>query len=353
MYNDLQFPKQFNLSTTGITQSRIACFMKCPVCFLYACNRYRSKFASQYNYGNIIHDVLDKTYDMYRQHKQLPLSQDIKDWVGEYVNDHKEELGNDWNEIGRDMVCSEIVIPEYLRYYKSDFDQKIVFTECYVEGYFYDFLLKAKVDLGLQFNDGFVFTMDHKTSSRIVETTLIKVLSLIIQHPFYGLIIDLSKAFTVGGSYHNIIRNPKSEFKGDWKEFASSLQKEIRRKPDHYFKRIRLAYSDQDKRLFQRELSIILGKINDTLHNPNELYRNTCSCDGKFTCEYLTACSSESLTSYKQVEHDYEELQEYGSTIENGKVIYERKQNATGKPERRVHKTKPDDTSRRPRRSRN
>lgn len=305
-----EFPADYSLNNVGITQSLIKTYLSCPVKFLFATHRYYNPFTSGRGtgFGSIAHDVLEKCY---AGAPLIPTDFQVARWIQEYIASHMDELrGKDTDQLALDVAVLEVLIPAYLHNYRKDFTKyKIAMVERTLETEWQGVKLRCKVDLVIE-SEKKLYVMDHKTSGRIVEDTLCKVLTFDFQHLMYSLIVKQVTGKPIAGSYHNVIRNPDLKCDGDLIAYKDKLTNDISRRPDHYFKRFIINYDHQDIETFSAELFTILSTIGCSLEDGEQgLYKNVCSCTNAWgACEFLEACSSGSLALYKQKDHLFEEL---------------------------------------------
>jgi hypothetical protein len=245
---------------------------------------------------------------MYQDEKQFPDEDLISGWLDKYTEENADDV-SEGADLEKELLTVETMLPFYLRFYRGDFKKlEVVAVEETCE---YDWLnkfkLRAKVDLILK-SGNYYYTLDHKTMSRVNEDAMPKMLSIDFQHQFYSLLAESLFDIHITGSYHNIIRNPAYDIRGSFTEYQSKLIGELEKRPDHFFKRYLINFSSSDKDNFSRELELVLTEIEQLLKGNRPLYHNVTSCLDFSSCPFLDACSSDSLSGYKQGDELFREL---------------------------------------------
>lgn len=295
----------YSLKDIGITQSQIKNFINCPMKFSYFTQRLErvGKKGRSTGFGSIMHSTLENIY----KNKGLT-SKEVTETIESYCKKNISQLTGLVEELELVKLQVEVVAKEYQRIYSKDFKKwKVLFVEREGEISIDNILHRTKIDLGLEIM-GKIYTLDHKTSSRIDETSLEKALAFDFQHLYYGYCYAQETGKKVAGCYHNVIRNPGLKYSGSFSDYSKRLQNEIRLKPEHYFKRYRIVYTNKDKKDFEYQLHYILSNISTTIKN-NHFYRNSSHCNIYGECEFLDLCSSGSTTGYTVRDKYFAELE--------------------------------------------
>lgn len=315
----LILPSDYSLTgkgeNDGVSQSLITTYLTCKVKFVIAVNRLR-RMDGAFNtgFGSLYHDMLDKTYTTFKETNALPNRADISDWIEVYNEEKTAEFGSmDLDTIERNGAVCEEVLVAYIDFWMKDFKQ-YSFED--IEGVFDirfgKYRIRGKRDGVLRCKkDGSLWLFEHKTKSRVMEEIIQQSLANDFQCQFYCAAWKAEKKTPLRGVQYNIIRNPGIKTKKG--ESLRALQKrlgaEIRKDPEHYFKRYPQSYSSDEQARFERNLTNILEDMHQFTRN-KVIFANTTACNsGFYPCSHLPACSSDKLSFYKKSEKLFTELQ--------------------------------------------
>jgi len=319
---DLTFPR-FNIKFTyktpdpeGITQSLIQSFLKCRRSFLYQMNKWasegkRTNFAN----GSITHDTLDKVYTFYKKRGKLPSEKLIKKWLSKYDKENPNWLPTGNTDAERYKAVCFVMVTEYVKYHKADFKRgRIAGIEQVFDIKWRGYRFRGKKDLTFNIKQR-RWIMETKTSGRIQEDILMLKLAFDFQNLFYVNAEEVEHKVKVAGVLYNIIRNPGLKFTdASLTKYCERLRKDVKKRPEHYFKRFEIPYTNIDKKNFKEELHEICKDIEGLLYCPVKqtlckAYKNTRSCTGMFPCSFIKACASGELDGYIQVKSLFKELE--------------------------------------------
>jgi len=311
---DLSIPEDFSLEKVGITQSLMGMFIDCPRSFLLAINKYYSDSANKnFSFGRIIHFVLDKIYS-------TGLKNEVKKFLSDYKKENKEKIiGIDIETLQNDINMAQIILTEYIKYYPEDFkNKKFIDVEkegsCIINGFKINYKIDGK------FKDKkrkSIYLKEHKTKSKVVENTICRILTFNFQNLIYLNCEEQSTNKKIDGTLFNIIRKPqiKRKISETEVEFYKRLKEDVKKRPEFYFIRYEIPYTEATKKESIEELKEVLENIKYKIEKcrktgkNNMFYKNSKSCDsGFYTCTFLDACSSGVLTNYRQKDKLFSEL---------------------------------------------
>jgi hypothetical protein len=159
--------------------------------------------------------------------------------------------------------------------------------------------------------------IEHKNYSIVNEEVLSQHLAFDFQNLFYALadIIEFGKPLK--GVLYNIIRKPQIRKKDDLQSLAIDLRNKLTKEPDHYFVRYEIPYPIWEIEEFKKDLMYQLGELEYQLKICKKIpeltlrrfYKNESACEGRFTCDYLGACSSCHLNGYRIRKNLFPELE--------------------------------------------
>jgi len=311
----IDFPSDYRLGTVGITQSIFETFLRCRQCFLFTLNRYEPVGAKNITaFGSLVHAILDKIYSFTIQEKgRIPTEDMIKRYVQDFRINNRENFKN-IKEADVELLIgiAFIILCEYVIYYKEDFKlKKWEAVEQVSESMFFGSKLRRKVD-GKYRIAGKKWLMETKTMSRIELESLLLKLTFDFQNLFYVTCEEINEPNDpVEGVLYNIIRNPGSKPRNNesLQDFLQRLRSEIAKNRKYYFMRYEIPYTQKDKMTFRRELEQQLEEVAHVLCGILPVYKNPFACTGRFTCDFLPACSSGQLTGYEQRKSLFPELE--------------------------------------------
>lgn len=301
----------------GITQSLLCQFLRCRRAFVLSILGWQSieKKLTHAN-GTITHDILDKCYTYYVAHNALPNKVQIKKWIDSYDTDHPDWMpGKQMDLIGKyKMVCYTMII-EYLNFYNSQGEftkRKVLGAEDIFDLQYKGMRLRGKKDLRyllIKANENWI--LETKTMARIIETDIISRLQMDPQCLLYTIAEELEFGYKCSGVCYNIIRNPghKVGASESLQQYCNRLKAEIRKDPNHFFKRFYVPFTAKDKMEFKLELMHKVNEMKKITDGHSYPYKNETACVNNFNCHYLPACSSGNLNGYVQDKILFKELQ--------------------------------------------
>jgi hypothetical protein len=303
----LTIPEDYSLEKTGITQSLLGQWMTCPRRFLLAVNRWSNvrKMSKTTSIGTMFHGFLDDWYSSRISQTDTAVEKSIRT-AGKNIE-------------GLDSVDRELfgatafaLAKGYLGYYK-DKDKKFEEVERTFEVDIDGFKLRGKKDGVFKDKTGKRWIMEHKTKSRINEEALTARLSIDLQNLLY-LYADSKEhpADPAVGVLYNVIRVPDIKKFTEPAQIVPYIDGLIKKDPEYYFLRFEISYTRKQVSDFQKQITMILHQLSNSIHFGDEIsfWRNPTACDLPYTCPFLDACSTGSLSGYTQRERLFMELDE-------------------------------------------
>lgn len=288
--SNLTFPKNYTVQKVGITQSLLSIFLTCRVKFLLSVNGfYVPNYSKALHFGTMGHKMLVEYYT-----------------TGKYniKNFCSSEFRIDQTEIERQKAVLEPIMKMYCSIYKnSEFTQ----NEKQFQARFHGFKLLIKID-GLTSNG---YLVDHKFRSKIDENAIANQLSFDFQSLFYIIVLESFFQQKFKGAYNNIIRHPQFKFNEDkesLKNFKMRLYEEIKKDPNHFFKRFQIPFTEKDKDDYKSELLYKLVDVEKLIKGELQVYKNETACKIAFPCQFLETCSRGNLDLCKKRKNIFPEL---------------------------------------------
>jgi RecB family exonuclease len=286
-------PADWNLREHGITQSLLSCFMQCPKMGLFAAQGWNSKAMwDKCRYGTICHHINDKLYsspDMHDAGCRL-------DVIDRALTEIEEKLIADGDPGGQriqdDLARAEAVMQQYCHAYPGDFNGKVfIGAEMRFRTDFAGFKLIGKVDGLYKDKNGGIWLMETKTKSQ-VPGNLMQLMARDLQNQFYLTMYEMKTGKRVEGVLYNIIRKPGSNPRQGETLLAykNRIYNEVDSNRPHYFKRLELYYTDEDREIFRAELIDKLAEVEGILSGKRSVYHRETSCTGNYGCDFMEMC---------------------------------------------------------------
>jgi len=298
-------PKLYKMSD-GVTQSLLHSFLACRIQLQYVLRGWRRAVSkAAMTYGTIFHDLLEAYYRGIIARKvdrdtnfRIFARKRTRQWLkrnGKLLR-HSGDLAMALLET--DKVCA--VFPAYCRFHEEDFDE---INWQALEGVFdidwKGFRLKGRWD-GLYKIGKRLWLLETKTKSRIDKQLIKDALAFDFQSLFYITALAQRRRETIEGVRYNVIRNPslKQGAKESKKRFMRRIADDADERKDFYFMRFESPFDKGTRLEFEEELLAILNEMKDWLDGKLATFKNGGSCIRRYTCDYMSACSSGTMAGY-------------------------------------------------------
>ena len=299
-------PKLFTMED-GITQSLIHCYLACRRQMRLVLQGWRLPITkAAMTYGSIFHDLLEHYYVAIingKLDKDSKFSLFARRHTAAWVKKQGKNLrhGGDLKMALEQSAKVCAVFPSYCNFHKEDFD-RIEWRE--LEGVFdlvwHGFRIRGRWD-GLFKMGKRLWLLETKTKSRIDIESIKEAVSFDFQSLFYITALAEKMGEDIEGVYYNVIRNPqlKQGKTESMKAFIARIAADAKKREAFYFMRFEATFLRSVRKEFETELLTILGEIRDWMDGKLPTYKNRGSCIRRFTCEYMSACSSGTMAGYR------------------------------------------------------
>lgn len=298
-------PKLYKMSD-GVTQSLIHEFLACRRLLQYTLRGWRSaKAKAAMTYGSIFHDLLEHYYVALMAGKadiNTPFKRFAKKYTRAWIKKHSSELRHAGDlktaHFEAAKVCA--VFPAYCRFHEEDFEE---IDWQALEGVFdimwNGFRLKGRWD-GLYKLARRLWLLETKTKGRIDPAGIKQALRYDFQTLFYITALSERRSEPIEGVRYNVIRNPalKQGANEPLKLFIRRIEKDAEKRNAFYFMRFEWAYDKSDRAEFEKELLMILTEMKQWIDGRLSTYKNGGSCIRRYTCDFMSACSSGTMAGY-------------------------------------------------------
>lgn len=296
----------YSLQKIGISQSLLSNWT-CRVKFLLRIAGWKDASKGKNTYfGDIVHHVLECIYTKKRWFSH----QELAECLDKYISKKRKEYSV-FSTYGLefDALVIYTILKHYQNYYRDDFEDYNI-LKC--EGVFgvsvHNALWRGKKDGLLQHKKTLTnILFEHKTMGTIREDILKRKLSIDKQNMFYILaeLAENKNLKKLNEVLYNILRRPQIRVKQDEskEDFIARLDTDIQDRPDFYFLRYPVTYSNKDLEKFEDSTFNKLVEIELLLNKKLEIYRNEDACESSnngapYTCEFLQACSQDNMNGY-------------------------------------------------------
>jgi hypothetical protein len=304
--------KQYDPHVDGVSYTLLQRWKNCREAARLYLKGWRSKSSGAgIVFGSVTHSLLEKVYQDVRAGKLKKAPS--KDYIKEHIKIVEQQWRKDNPKADADTlqflevtcIIAESVLPSYFKHWKKDFLVKWnqpeteflhpftvehPFTHRPMKTY-----LRGKIDASF-LEDLELFLLETKTKSRIGETgegNLTDILPHEMQVGIYLIMLKILQKKTPAGLLYNIVRRPGSKPKKNesLEKFAARIAKDVEKRPDYYFLRLRMTVNQQDLFRRQQELEDCIADFLLWWKGEIGHYKNSDYCENKYgTCGYLPIC---------------------------------------------------------------
>jgi len=290
-------------------------------------------FRHALEFGNIIHDALDKLYTHAKETKVIKwdvmlnlVPEVMKGIEAEQIaklNSLSVTPPSSHENLEEMLAVAEVLLEGYFLNYKRDYKK---FNWVFLEKEFAVRFL-PRISLGVDRDpiwvrgkwDGVFQTegqFDHlwlfetKTKGRIEHDNILSKLHYDLQVMLYLWALRAQTGYTPRGVVYNILRRPMHERKKaeSLPEFAQRIKKDIKSRPEHFFVRFDVRINLDDMKKWEEEFNRIMLFV-IRWHDGDYRYKNSSACvDGLGPCEFLPICSRGDMSYYVKRETCFPEL---------------------------------------------
>jgi len=317
--SDMDRGNLYDPERDGVTAGLLSNFKGCRErarLFLVGWTSRREKMATIF--GSICHYVLEQTYDRIRRKKltEAPSAE----WIlkmchtaGEvWKKDNPRASGDAIKELELSIAMARVLMPAYFKHHRLDLKRmawiqleqefKIPFEVVTKSGKHMRTFLRGKMDgvfrdLLAGKGSGAIRLLETKTKSRISPDVLVDMLPHDFQTGVYLTALQHLHGVEPSGLIYNIIRRPGQHFKKSdtITSYTARVAKEVQKKPQHYFIRLRVDMSKKDLQKVRQELTALVSDFLLWWAGESGHYKNSDQCEGKYgRCGYLGAfCGGE------------------------------------------------------------
>ena len=220
-------------------------------------------------------------------------------------NDH-ELISVDSQDVENDIGLAAVTMHGYYEHHKFYTDYTVIKNELYLKRLkIMDYAFNIKIDKVLQHKKtGEIWILDHKCKSRVNIDTLIKKIRIDQQLQLYKKGFETAYHTKIAGVMWDIIR--KSSLRMTKKDtgidtFMERVKDDIKKRPEWYFNLIPIRSELLDTKSFDSDLDNTMSELYSCLEQGEIAFcKNTDVCETPFLCDFLDACTSNSMNLYLQ-----------------------------------------------------
>lgn len=293
------------LKQIGISHSKLSVFLGgCKLKFWYTLNNWYNPNSAVFKnalFGNLCHHISEKCQEDKSINAFVKLCRD-------YQQKNSAELtAVDPQDVENDIGLASITMHGYYdhrtQFYK---DYTVIKNELYlkrlkVNGHVFN----TKIDKVLQHKKtGEIWILDHKCKSRFNIDILTKKIRIDQQLQLYKKCFETAYHRKTAGVMWDIIR--KSSLRMTKKDtgidtFMERVKADIKKRPEWYFFLIQVRSNLLDTKSFDSDLDSTMGELYSCVEKGEKAFcKNTNVCEVPFLCDFLDACTSNSMNLYLQ-----------------------------------------------------
>jgi len=327
--------KTYNPERDGVSYSTLAKFKNCRELARLHLKGWRPKRLSMGRvFGTIMHSLLQKVLEDLRSGKltKPPSAEYVKkhiakveqQWRADNPKVDHETLG--WLEVT--CTIAEAVMPSYFKFWSKDvklnwnkpeaeFKYPFVVKHPFTKKKMRTFL-RGKIDASFfDTSKTRPWLFESKSKSRIGESgesNLTDILPHEMQVGIYLLILQIIHGGKVpAGLLYNIIRRPtvKPKKNEDLGTFAQRIIRDVQKRPEYYFIRMRMTVDSQDMFRRQQELEDVVSDFLLWWKGEAGHYKNSEYCENKYgTCDMLPICGRGDYSKHYRKQEILSEMEE-------------------------------------------
>lgn len=315
--------KLYKLARDGVTQSLLQGFMLCRRYAQLALARWTpTKMSMPIAFGGMFHFACEFYYEHLVHGKPVDPVAATRFAERMWGREKKKLVMSPEEEQSAELAIAvlEVLFPAYVSHYQKK-DNKRKWTESehefdvpyQIPGTKIHTTLRGKLD-GRFISSKKVWIKDTKTKSRIEEAFLLDLLTLDLQVGFYMLAEEEGTGNVVGGFEYDMVRRPglqlnKKETMG---QFQRRIAGDIKKRPEHYFKRVDITMTKEDRERFREDLNCVLREFALWINNDPQVptYHRTANCTTRYgPCRYLPICARDDYSAFTRREDLFPELE--------------------------------------------
>jgi hypothetical protein len=301
----------------GVTQGLLGTFMACRRKAQLTLNRWSSmRLSMPLFFGTAFHYACEFHYEHLTRRKPVPGKASVLFAERQARKELEQKTfvsEQDEQNIELALSILEVQFPAYVAFYQKA-DAKLNWLESENE---FDvphgpMHLRGKIDGCFEAPGKKLWIKDTKTKARLEENSLLDLLTLDLQIGLYLLASEIKSGRRVHGFQYDMVRRPELRLlqRETVGEFQNRVAADINKRPEHYFKRLNISLTKEDRARFLKDLLIVFTEFMSWCRGELPTYHNTSACMTRYgACMYLPICARNDYTGFKQRDVLYPELE--------------------------------------------
>jgi hypothetical protein len=311
-------PARYDVDKDGVNASLLGRWLSCrELARLYLLGWTPRSISAGRIFGVIVHQVQDAIYSDLQNGEldSLPSNKrvirEVRKAEAAWKKQNPRADAKTLQTLEMNVILAEAIMPVYFKFWHQDimkmdwmslehkFRTPIAGTH-----------LIGRMDGNFRTVKGkkLLWLFETKSKSRIGdrgESNLSNILPHELQVNLYLGARVLRYKETPGGVVMNIIRRPGFKLKKNEgpQGFAARVAKDVQRRPEYYFIRMRMTVDKKDLERMRLEHDALVKDYTQWARGKGYHYRNSGQCENKYgTCDYLLVCANQDYTGLYQRE---------------------------------------------------
>lgn len=277
------------------------------------------------SFGNFMHATLETFYESYAQFgftvaTNADVSAALDGILGRWKAENPVATPLEIEDMERIAMLVEVVAQEYFPYWekkdsamtwkKAEQEFRLPWVVTGRNGQEWKTVLRGKMDAWYMVGKR-PGLFETKTKSRVMEGTLVDILSINRQANIYLQALHRMTGVRPAELTYNIIRRPQLRQKAQesFAAFRARLKEDVRKRADFYFFRLKMQLEKGDLDRFAVELNGMMGDFLMWWYGDIGHYRNGDHCENKYgVCPMIAICSHNDHTNYYTRDTVFREL---------------------------------------------
>jgi len=303
----------YKFNRDGVTNSLLQKWLSCRVAARHSLDGIRHDlYKPKTQLGSFFHALLEKWYTL-KQEGAKCFDRQVFDAFAASERDKIIESGGDLQKFEALLASAYGLFMEYVPFHKkSDAKKDWGGLEEVFDVKWNGYRLRGRIDGWYKDITGKLCLFETKTKSRISEDTIKTSLLFDSQNLFYITAMEVITGERINEVCYNVVRSPSLRQKQTetQEDYYVRIREDIAKRPEHYFKRFPVQYTQRQKKVYQQDLMLKLHEFDEWCAGNRPTYRSECSCSRGWECTYLNLCATGCMESYNMNGILFGELQD-------------------------------------------
>lgn len=302
----MRLKKPYDPRVNGVSQSMLTTFMSCRQKAKLKLEGWRYiRPGAALILGTMAHEVIAQAFEtLNAPPSQEWIKKALRHAVAKVEEEHNNRLSAEAvQKMEKSAAVLTVLLPLYFQYWKKDFGSKDWIK---VES-------KFKVQIpGMPFPvmgyydrvrriQGKPWLFETKTKGKIEEDFLTEMLHFDFQNGLYLQSLMQELGEIPRGVVYDVLRNPGlKEKEGEaFEEYLKRVEKDVKKRPQHYFIRFEVAIDKKEIAEFTSELIKVGNEFELWMNGKLPTYKNTTACRTSYgACDMLPICARQDYSNF-------------------------------------------------------